>query len=649
MGLFDNLKSGLSSAGSALDIKASPGDASAATVPQEGGAVCKQCGAPLLPGATFCGKCGASQAETVESAPISKPLPDHAAPKGSWNDAVDKIISQRGFYSDDLWDAAGCMYTQHEIQIFDVIGFCNVSKCESYYVKGGGSLTLDDLALELIDIASDYYRLILKIKIDREITRGGGIVITANVPDPENSLEANPFGLIVQETYGDDAIFYYYFISETTYRVFVGPAFTAWTDNVVAMTFARLNSKGDEELRPVPWIVETEPKCGKVGASLTEAVNNNSEELLARAAGLMRKTVPSPCDGALIEGVKSYTILDDSIDPYRAIVELGHQMGQVGWKVIQAPESWAYKGKLIALNASGAGMGQQWWNSFFVQVEMTARGHVLYLFYWSGLFEQAYRLHEEGKMLRPDMEMAYQAVSPYVEQMDNYIKSAEHTLIYAVAQLNEKAAAKWGISTAAGRHLPKGSFDEFCEACSAGEYDKARELDERLSARECRVFDDPLADSRFCATYLVPLGMQDLEALADTIEKASSVEPLLARVVDRPDGRKGKQLIELTFAGEEAGQLWQKGCHWYIVRRELQNEMALLYVFLSSCEMDKAIAMKNSGAVLPPDVKALADDCEAHLDRIQKMRASLKPPAGIAHVIRLLNNEWLKEKSQSQD
>jgi hypothetical protein len=36
MGLFDNLKSGLSSAGSALDIKASPGDASAATVPQEG-------------------------------------------------------------------------------------------------------------------------------------------------------------------------------------------------------------------------------------------------------------------------------------------------------------------------------------------------------------------------------------------------------------------------------------------------------------------------------------------------------------------------------------------------------------------------------------------------------------------------------------
>jgi hypothetical protein len=65
--------------------------------------------------------------------------------------------------------------------------------------------------------------------------------------------------------------------------------------------------------------------------------------------------------------------------------------------------------------------------------------------------------------------------------------------------------------------------------------------------------------------------------------------------------------------------------------------------------MDKAIAKNRSGAVLPPDVKALLVDCAANSDRVVEMTESVIPPVGLGHVIRLLNSEWLSERSQSQD
>lgn len=176
-------------------------------------------------------------------------LPDYVFPNLSWNEVADRILADRRFPS-ELWDLAGSVSKPHEIQISDVIGFCNISNCDAFIVRGGGSLSLDDLALELIDVAEDHDRSSLKIKIDRDITRGGGITIAANVPDPESPIEANPFNLIVQEAYGDDAIFYYYRIRKTDHRVFVGPDAFGRTDCVVAMTFARLNSKGGRTATP---------------------------------------------------------------------------------------------------------------------------------------------------------------------------------------------------------------------------------------------------------------------------------------------------------------------------------------------------------------------------------------------------------------
>lgn len=191
MGLFDNLKSGLSSAGSALNIKTTADVADVAANTQTESAFCTQCGAPLLPGAMFCGKCGASQAGATKAAATSKVLPDYVFPDLSWNEIADRILADRRF-PDELWDVAGSISKPHEIQISDAIGFCNISNCDAFIVRGGGSISLDDLTLELIDVAEDHNRSALKIKIDRDITRGGGITISANVPDPENPIEATP-------------------------------------------------------------------------------------------------------------------------------------------------------------------------------------------------------------------------------------------------------------------------------------------------------------------------------------------------------------------------------------------------------------------------------------------------------------------------
>jgi len=65
--------------------------------------------------------------------------------------------------------------------------------------------------------------------------------------------------------------------------------------------------------------------------------------------------------------------------------------------------------------------------------------------------------------------------------------------------------------------------------------------------------------------------------------------------------------------------------------------------------MDKAIAKNKSGAVLPPDVKALLVDCAANSDRVVKMTKSVAPPVELQQLIRVLNSEWLSKKSQSQD
>lgn len=648
MGLFDNLKSGLSSAGSALNIKTTADATDVAASTQTESAFCKQCGAPLLPGATFCGKCGASQAGATKAATTSKVLPDYVFPDFSWNEVADRILADRRFPS-ELWDLAGSVSKPHEIQISDVIGFCNISNCDAFIVRGGGSLSLDDLALELIDVAEDHDRSSLKIKIDRDITRGGGITIAANVPDPESPIEANPFNLIVQEVYGDDAIFYYYRIRKTDHRVFVGPDAFGRTDCVVAMTFARLNSKGGEPLRPVPWIVDATPLCNPIEASLTEAINENSDDLLAQAAGFKKGRYPSPIDGVMRDDIESYTILDPSVNPYQAVVELGHRMGQEGWKIVQGPDDWYYGGDLIQLAPSGADMGKQWWDTLVVRVEAKTRGYILYLIPLYNLFNQAYGLRKEGKMLRPDMEAAFQAVAPFADQMFDFLEAAKHTFIYAVAQINQEAANRCGISLDSKRSLPRGSFDEFLQACQAGEHEKASKLDNDLTTLQFRLYDDPLADKRFCASYVVPLAVLGLESLARIIQNSSSIGPLVARVVDRPDGREGDQLIEVFIAEGEEGKLWQKGCHWFVARGETADGLPLLNVFLSSCEMDKAIAKNRSGAVLPPDVKALLVDCAANSDRVVEMTESVIPPVGLGHVIRLLNSEWLSEKSQSQD
>ncbi|GEM_PF-1840053 len=647
MGLFDNLKSGLSSAGSALNIKTAADAADVAASTQAESAFCTQCGAPLLPGAMFCGKCGASQAGTTKAATTSKVLPDYVFPDFSWNEVVDRMLTDRCF-PDELWDVAGSVSKPHEIQISDAIGFCNVSNCDAFIVRDGGSVSLDDLALELIDVAEAYDRAILKIKIDRDITCGGGIVISANVADLENPIEANPFSLIVQEVYGNDAIFYYYRIRKTDHRVFVGPDVLLWADRVVAMTFARLNSKGNEPLRPVPWVADTELPYNPVEASMTEAIDENSNDLLALAAGFKKVRFPSPVDGT-VEDTESYTILDSSVDPHQAVVELGRRMGQEGWQIAHGPDNWYYTGDLILLVPSGVDMGKQWWDSFAVQVKSTIRGHVLYLIPLYGLFNQAYGLRKEGKMLRPDMEAAFQAVAPFADQMLDFLEATKHAFIYAVAQINQEAANRWGVSLDSKRSLPRGSFDEFLQACRAGEYEKAGKLSDDLTALQFRLYDDPLADKRFCATFVVPSATLGLEFLAGVIQKASSIGPLVARVVNRPDGREGDQLIEVFFAEGEEDKLWQKGCHWFVARGETADGLPVLNVFLSSCEMDKAIAKNNSGAVLPPDVKALLYDCAANSDRIVEMNESVVPPAGLQHVIRLLNSEWLKERSQSQD
>lgn len=644
MGLFDNLKSGLSSAGSALNIKTVADTSDVAASTQTENAFCKQCGAPLLPGAMFCGKCGALQAGATKAAATSKVLPDYVFPDLSWNEIADRILADRRF-PDELWDVAGSISKPHEIQISDAIGFCNVSNCDAFIVRGGGSISLDDLTLELIDVAEDHNRSALKIKIDRDITRGGGITISANVPDPENPIEANPFSLIVQEAYGDDAIFYYYRIRKTDHRVFVGPDAFGWTNRVVAMTFARLNSRGDEPLRPVPWIVDTEPLCNPVGASMTEAIDENSNDLLALAAGFKKASFPSPVDGMVLEDAESYAIIDASANPYQEIVELGHRLGQAGWQITHGPDDWCYTGDLIWLAPSGTDMGKQWWDSFAVQVETTGSGHNLYLIPLYGLFNQACGLRKEGKMLRPDMEAAFQAVAPFADQMFDFLEATKHAFIYAVAQINQEAANRCGISLDLKRSLPRGSFDEFLQACLAGEHEKTSKLNKDLTTLQFRLYDDPLADKRFCASYVVPLAVLGLESLARIIQNSSSIGPLVARVVDRPDGREGDQLIEVFIAEGEEDKLWQKGCHWFVARGETADGLPLLNVFLSSCEMDKAIAKNKSGAVLPPDVKALLVDCAANSDRVVEMTESVRPPVGLEHVIRLLNSEWLKGDS----
>ena len=188
-------------------------------------------------------------------------------------------------------------------------------------------------------------------------------------------------------------------------------------------------------------------------------------------------------------------------------------------------------------------MGKQWWDTLVVRVEAKTRGYILYLIPLYNLFNQAYGLRKEGKMLRPDMEAAFQAVAPFADQMFDFLEAAKHTFIYAVAQINQEAANRCGISLDSKRSLPRGSFDEFLQACQAGEHEKASKLSDDLTTLQFRLYDDPLADKRFCATFVVPSATLGLEFLAGVIQKASSIGPLVARVVNRPDGREGDQLI----------------------------------------------------------------------------------------------------------
>lgn len=118
-------------------------------------------------------------------------LPDYVFPDLSWNEVADRILADRRFPS-ELWDLAGSVSKPHEIQISDVIGFCNVSNCDAFIVKDGGSVSLDDLALELIDVAEAYDRAILKIKIDRDITRGAELSSLRMSPISRIQLRQTP-------------------------------------------------------------------------------------------------------------------------------------------------------------------------------------------------------------------------------------------------------------------------------------------------------------------------------------------------------------------------------------------------------------------------------------------------------------------------
>ncbi len=168
-------------------------------------------------------------------------------------------------------------------------------------------------------------------------------------------------------------------------------------------------------------------------------------------------------------------------------------------------------------------MGKQWWDSFAVQVETTGSGHNLYLIPLYGLFNQACGLRKEGKMLRPDMEAAFQAVAPFADQMFDFLEATKHAFIYAVAQINQEAANRCGISLDLKRSLPRGSFDEFLQACLAGEHEKTSKLNKDLTTLQFRLYDDPLADKRFCASYVVPLAVLGLESLARIIQNSSSI------------------------------------------------------------------------------------------------------------------------------
>lgn len=324
-------------------------------------------------------------------------------------------------------------------------------------------------------------------------------------------------------------------------------------------------------------------------------------------------------------------------------------MGQAGWQITHGPDDWYYTGDLIWLAPSGTDMGKQWWDSFAVQVKTTVRGHNLYLIPLYNLFNQAYGLRKEGKMLRPDMEAAFQAVAPFADQMLDFLEATKHAFIYAVAQINQEAANRCGISLDSKRSLPRGSFDEFLQACRAGEHEKAGKLSDDLTTLQFRLYDDPLADKRFCASYVVPFAALGFESIARIIQDSSPAAGLFARVVDRPDGREGDQLIEVFFAEGEEDKLWQRGCHWFVACGETADGLPVLNVFLSSCEMDKAIAKNKSGAVLPADVKALLVDCAANSDRVVEMTESVAPPVELQQLIRVLNSEWLSKKSQSQD